>query len=168
MDIIFNCPNCDQELAVDSSGAGSQIECPSCNVLITIPSASASKSQPLPTQEAPTPMAASAITSSAAAKVAMHLKVPVRDTPSESLIAKPKPPLEVVVKGAGKKLRQRTIRHASCIENGHDHFDERVAEFLNEVGENNIVEMQVVNYEHFDVGVQKIMTDYGLLVIYRG
>ncbi len=30
MDIIFNCPNCDQELAVDQSGAGTQIDCPSC------------------------------------------------------------------------------------------------------------------------------------------
>ena len=29
MDIVFNCPNCDQELAVDSTGAGSNIECPS-------------------------------------------------------------------------------------------------------------------------------------------
>jgi hypothetical protein len=43
-----------------------------------------------------------------------------------------------------------------------------VAEFLNTVGETNIIQMQTVNYEQFDVGVQKIMTDYGLLIIYRG
>lgn len=98
----------------------------------------------------------------------MHLKVPVRDKPGESLIAKPKPPLEVVVKGAGKKLRTHTIRHASCIESGHDKFDERVTQFLNEVGETNIVSTHMINYEHFDVGIQKIMTDYGLFVIYRG
>ena len=42
MDIVFNCPNCEQELAVDQSGAGSQIECPSCGETITIP-ASAGK-----------------------------------------------------------------------------------------------------------------------------
>jgi ribosomal protein S27E len=36
MDIVFNCPNCEQELAVDQSGAGSQIECPSCGETITI------------------------------------------------------------------------------------------------------------------------------------
>ena len=40
--------------------------------------------------------------------------------------------------------------------------------FLHEVGETNIVSTQVVTYEQFDVGIQKIMTDYGLLVIYSG
>jgi len=166
MDIIFNCPNCDQELAVDSSGAGTQIECPACSALLTIPSASG-PTKPATEAEVPTQMAASAITSSAAAKVAMHLKVPVRDKPTESLITKPKPPLEVEVRGAGKKIKIRTIRRSSCIESGHDHFDQRVAEFLNEVGEKNIVKMETINYETFDVGLQKIMTDYGLMIIYR-
>ena len=41
MEIIFNCPNCDQELAVDSQGAGSQIPCPTCGETITIPDKSA-------------------------------------------------------------------------------------------------------------------------------
>ncbi len=170
MDIIFDCPNCEQELAVDQSGAGSEIECPSCGSKIIIPGTAATPAAPTGSSgDLPTvPAAASSINSSAAAKVEMHLKVPVRDKPGESLIAKPKPPLEVVVKGAGKKLRVHTIRHASCIESGHDKFDEKVGQFLNEVGENNIVSTHVINYEHFDVGIQKIMTDYGLLVVYRG
>ena len=37
MDIIFNCQNCEQELEVDASGAGSEISCPSCSETITIP-----------------------------------------------------------------------------------------------------------------------------------
>ena len=171
MDIIFDCPNCEQELAVDQSGAGSEIECPSCGTKITIPgesgvakpATSGGSSGELPTQTAP-----SSINSSAAAKVEMHLKVPVRDKPGESLISKPKPPLEVVVKGAGKKLKVHTIRHASCIESGHDKFDEKVTQFLCEVGENNIVSTHIINYEHFDVGIQKVMTDYGIFVVYRG
>jgi DNA-directed RNA polymerase subunit RPC12/RpoP len=166
MDIVFNCPNCDQELAVDQSGAGSQIECPSCGETITIPGAPGkvtTGSIPAAPSAAP-----SAINSSAAAKVELHLKVPVHDKPAESLIGKPKPPLDVVQKGAGKRLRIRTIRRAACIENGHDLFDDKVTSFLQEVGESNIVATHVVGYEQFDVGVQKIMTDYGLLVIYRG
>lgn len=166
MDIVFNCPNCDQELAVDQSGAGSQIDCPSCGETITIPGAPG-KGTTGSIPSAP-PAAASAINTSAAAKVELHLKVPVRDTPAESLIGKSKPPLEVVQKGAGRKLRVRSIRRAACIENGHDLFDEKVSAFLQEVGESNIVATHVVVYEQFDVGVQKIMTDYGLLVIYRG
>ena len=37
MDIIFYCPKCEQELAVDSAGIGSEIECPSCGETIVIP-----------------------------------------------------------------------------------------------------------------------------------
>jgi ribosomal protein S27E len=168
MDIVFNCPNCEQELAVDQTGAGSQIECPSCGETITIPAAPSGGKLTTGSLPAPPPPAPSAITSSAAAKVELHLKVPVHDKPAESLIAKPKPPLESVQKGAGKRLRIRTIRRAACIENGHDHFDERVSDFLQEIGEANIVATHVVGYEQFDVGIQKIMTDYGLLVVYRG
>jgi ribosomal protein S27E len=168
MDIVFNCPNCEQELAVDQTGAGSQIECPSCGETITIPAAAAGGKVTTGSLPTPPPPAPSAITSSAAAKVELHLKVPVHDKPAESLIAKPKPPLESVQKGAGKRLRIRTIRRAACIENGHDHFDERVSDFLQEIGEANIVATHVVGYEQFDVGIQKIMTDYGLLVVYRG
>ena len=166
MDIIFNCPHCEQEMAIDSSGAGSEIQCPSCGQKITIPSA--------PTPPVPAGpvdgghQGTHSIASSAAAKVEMHLKVPVRDKPGEVLIAKSKPPLEAVARGADKKARVRTIRHSACIEAGHDKFDERVSEFLNEVGEANIIAIHTISYTHFDVGTQKLLTDYGVLVIYRG
>ncbi len=165
MEIIFNCPNCDQELSVDSEGAGSEIKCPTCGAKITIPN------KPSEATSAPPPDAGvhpiNPIASSAAAKIEMHLKVPVRDKPGESLVKKAVP-LVVAAKAADKKIRIRTIRHATCIEAGHDKFDERITEFLNEVGEVNIVSVHVVNYEHFDVALQKIMTDYGLIVVYRG
>ena len=166
MDIVFNCPNCEQELAVDQSGAGSQIECPACGETITIPAGSGKMTtSSIP---APPPSAPSAINTSAAAKMELHLKVPVHDKPAESLIGKAKPPLDVVQKGAGKRLRIRTIRRAACIENGHDLFDDKVSAFLQQVGESNIVSTHIVVYEQFDVGIQKIMTDYGMLVVYRG
>jgi DNA-directed RNA polymerase subunit RPC12/RpoP len=170
MDIIFNCPHCEQEMAIDSSGAGSEIQCPSCGQKITIPSA--------PTPPVPTGAPAGhadgghqgthSIASSAAAKVEMHLKVPVRDKPGEVLIAKPKPPLEAVARGADKKTRVHTIRHAACVEAGHDKFDERVSAFLNEVGESNVIGVHTISYTHFDVGTQKILNDYGVLILYRG
>jgi DNA-directed RNA polymerase subunit RPC12/RpoP len=164
MDIVFNCPNCEQELAVDSTGAGSDIDCPSCHETITIPEQSTRIAAPV---EVPG-LTASPIASSAAAKVEKHLKVPLRDTPGERLIVKAKPPSESVARGPGKHLLQRTIRHAQCVESGHDHFDEVVAKFLNEVGEPNIVGIHTVSYTHLDIGTQKMLNDYGLLVIYRG
>jgi len=170
MDIIFDCPNCTQELAVDASGAGSEIECPSCGETIAIPHAS-KKSVPLPQTHIPGTVLAgepvNAIASSAAAKVEMHLKVPVRDKPGEILIKKSQPPLEVVQKGAGKRIRIHTLRRASCVESGHDHFDQRATEFLSEVGESNLINIIPLTYEYFDVGTQKVLTDYGIIVIYR-
>lgn len=165
MDIVFNCPNCDQELAVDSSGAGTDIECPSCGETITIPNESTKTAVE---GEPAAGVGISPIATSAAAKVEKHLKVPLRDTPGERLIIKAKPPLESVVRGAGKQLIQRTIRHAQCVESGHDKFDEVVSKFLNEVGETNIVGIHTVSYSYLDIGTQKMLNDYGVMILYHG
>ncbi len=165
MDIIFDCPNCQQELAVDSAGAGTEIECPACGETITIPRQS-TKAAP---ESAPaTGQPVNPIAASAAAKVEKHLKVPVRDKPSELLIKKPAVPLEAVAKGADKRIRTHTIRHATCIESGHDRFDEKVTEFLNEIGEANLISVHTINYTFLDIGSQKILTDFGVLILYRG
>src|ERR1041385_14049 len=98
MDIIFNCPECEQELEVDAAGAGSEIECPSCGETILIPQQGSKGTRTsdtdsphgLPTfagTPAETLNPANPIASSAAAKVQMHLKVPTNKA-AESLIAK--------------------------------------------------------------------------------
>jgi len=169
MDVIFNCPKCDQELAVDSSGAGSEIECPSCGETIVIPGPDTGNARPL--------VGASArggdgnlnpIASSAAAKVEMHLRVPVHKTPTESLIEKPLAPLEVAAKESDKKIRVKTIKHTDCIEVGHDKFDEIVTNFLGKIGESSVISINTLGYTHLDIGSQKLMTDFGVMIVYRG
>ena len=86
------------------------------------------------------------IASSAAAKVEMHLRVPVHNTPTESLIEKPLPPLEVAAKETDKKIRVKTIKHTDCIEVGHDKFDEVVSNFLGKIGESNVINITPLNY----------------------
>lgn len=163
MDIIFNCPKCEQELAVDSAGAGSEINCPSCSEKIVIPAAPAA-----PTAD-PVKMAASSINTSAAAKVEMHLKVPVRTSKQpETLIEKPKATLEVAAKESDKKMRVKTIRHTDCVEVGHDRFDEVVTNFLQKVGEQHIVSLTPMTYTHIEIGSQKLVTDYAVMIVYRG
>ena len=54
------------------------------------------------------------------------------------------------------------------MEAGHDKFDEKVTEFLNEIGETNLIVAHTISYAHFDVGTQKLLTDYGLMILYRG
>jgi hypothetical protein len=165
MDIIFDCPNCQQELVVDSAGAGTEIDCPACGETITIPRQS-TKSAP---EVAPlTGQPVNPIAASAAAKVEKHLKVPVRDKPSELLIKASEAPLEAVTKGANKKIRLHTIRHATCFESGHDRFDDKVTEFLNEVGEANLIGVHTVNYTYVDIASQKTLSDFGVLIVYRG
>jgi hypothetical protein len=167
MEIVFNCPHCNQELSVDSEGSGTQIPCPTCGESITIPSSGKVTTGSLPEKHSPV-LAPSPINSSAAAKVEMHLKVPVRDAPAESLIKKAPLPLEAIAKGADRQIRVRTIRHDKCIEAGHDKFDEITTRVLADIGEHNIITTHIINFEHFDVQTQKVMTDYGLVVMYRG
>jgi DNA-directed RNA polymerase subunit RPC12/RpoP len=168
MDIIFNCPKCEQELAVDNSGAGSEIACPSCGEKIVIPQAPAAPRTPnLPPADGAHPL--NPMASSAAAKIEMHLKVPVHSKPSESLIVKPLVPLDAAAaKEIDKKIRIKTIRHTDCIEVGHDRFDEMVSAILSKIGESNIISINSINYTILDIASQKLMTDYGLQVVYRG
>jgi hypothetical protein len=169
MDVIFNCPKCDQELAVDSSGAGSEIDCPSCGESIVIP-APDSASRPLMRavpDNAGGGVPMNPISSSAAAKVEMHLRVPVHKT-SEMLIEKPLAPLEFAAKESDKKIKVKTIKHTDCIEVGHDKFDEVVSNFLSKVGETNVVNIATMTYTHLDIGSQKLLTDFAVMIVYRG
>jgi DNA-directed RNA polymerase subunit RPC12/RpoP len=171
MDVIFNCPKCEQELAVDASGAGTEIQCPSCGESIVIPEPQASG----PRLGIPTIAGASrveahpvnAIDASAARKIELHLKVPTH-TSTESLIAKPLPPMEVAAKDTDKRIRTKTIRHTDCIEVGHDKFDEVITNFLVKIGEANLVSINTLNYSYLDIGTQKLLTDFGVFIVYRG
>jgi len=171
MDVIFNCPQCEQELAVDSSGAGTEINCPSCGEAITIPEPASA----VPRVAGDGSLGAarveahpvSAMASSAAAKVELHLRVPSNKA-GESLITKPLVPLEAVAKGMDKGIKTKTIRHTDCIEVGHDKFDEVLSKFLAKVGEDNIISINTVNYSFLDIGTQKLLSDFGVLIVYRG
>src|SRR5207245_7574336 len=96
MDVIFKCEHCDQELSVDASGAGTEINCPSCGEPIIIPGPPATAARAAGTQHA------GAIGASAAAKEDKHFSVPVHDTPNEMLIEKPLQPLKITAKEDNK------------------------------------------------------------------
>jgi DNA-directed RNA polymerase subunit RPC12/RpoP len=181
MDLIFNCPKCNQELEVDASGAGEEIECPSCGERIRIPAqgAAAAASGAAAAADAPPKpawgttsgehQAVNAIAASAAAKVEKHLKVPVRaDTKGQMLIAKALPPLEVAAKESDRVMRVKCIRHVDCVEVGHDKFDEVVTAFLGKIGETNLVSLTTISYSHLDISSQKLLTDYGVMIVYKG
>ena len=164
MDIIFNCPKCEQELAVDG-WQRFEITAVLFGKIVGLKRQNLRPPRPSHPRNG---VHGSSMSSSAAAKVEMHLKVPVHDKPAASLIEKPSVPLEVAAKESDKKMKVKTIRHTDCVEVGHDKFDEVVTGFLQKVGETNIVSLTPMTYTHLDIGSQKLMTDYAVMVIYRG
>jgi DNA-directed RNA polymerase subunit RPC12/RpoP len=165
MDVIFKCKLCGQDLEVDASGAGTEIECPACHGKILIPEAEPQGEAALGAP--PGPKIIDAMASSAARKEEKHFSVPVHDEPTESLITKPLVPLEVAAKEA-IKLRVKTIRHSDCVEVGKDHFDEVVTRFLEKIGETHLVSITTITYMHQDLASRAWIDDYGVLLVYRG
>jgi hypothetical protein len=159
-------------LAVDSTGAGTEINCPSCGETIVIPAPELVVNRPGVDGAPGAPRVevhpVNPIASSAAAKVEMHLRVPDHKTPAASLIVKPLAPLEVAAKESDKKIRVKTIKHTDCIEVGHDKFDEVVSNFLIKIGESNMVSITTLTYTTLDIGTQKLMTEFGVMIVYRG
>ena len=49
-----------------------------------------------------------------------------------------------------------------------DHFDEKVTAVLQKIGEANIISLNTVNYTHLDLASRQLVSDYGVLIIYRG
>ena len=155
MDINFKCRHCVQDLSVDASAAGSEIQCPSCNGTLVIPPAPPPVANPNP------------MSTSAAAKEEKHFAVPQHDKSADLLIAKPLKPLDAAAK-EGITIRVKSIRHSDCVEVGKDHFDEVATAFINKIGEANIVKMETFSYAHKDLETRDWVPDYGLLVIYHG
>ena len=158
MDINFKCRHCEQELTVDAAGTGSEIQCPACGGTLVIPAAEGAVL---------TPHVVNPISSSAAAKEEKHFVVPQHQKASESLIAKPNRPLEAAAH-EGIQLRIKCIRHFDCVEVGKDHFDEVVTNYLNKIGEQNIVKIDTFNYAHRDLETRDWVTDYGVFILYKG
>ncbi len=160
MDISFKCPVCDQELEVDATGAGSTIECPSCTSSIAVPNSESSSgaqpaAAPAPPKEPP--------------KVEKHFSVPVHEgAASEVLVKTAVRPLEVVAKDGDKTMRIKTFKRTDCVEVGKDRFDEFVSNFLEKVGQINIVSINPITYSYLELNSHQIVGDYGVMIVYKG
>lgn len=156
MDVTFHCHHCRQELVADASLAGTSIQCPSCATPIAVPNLDVTSVKVL-----------NPISSSAAAKEEKHFVVPTHEGPSEVLIKKPVVVEKPVVAPGERQLRTKTIRRIDCVEVGHDRFDEVISEFLQKIGPENLVSLNTLGYTHIDIGSQKLLTDFGVLIVYR-
>lgn len=110
------------------------------------------------------PAAATPHATPAAAEAHKPLSVPRREGPQESLVKKT---VHAEDLHEEKKIRVRTIKRGSCVEVGHDLFDEKVTEFLNKVGRENIIHMSAISYGAMD-STGHMLPDYGIMVVYNG
>ena len=156
MDIVFNCPFCNQELSVDETGAGAEIPCPSCSEVLLVPSSEFSNLVASPTEAAPEPAPNKDTRSIARAAESA--------TPAQ--ILKPNRPLDATAKG-DKKPRLKTFRRQDCMKDGKDRFDEAVTEFLQKIGADNVVGAHPISYSYVAKEGGQILADYGVIVLYR-
>jgi hypothetical protein len=208
MDILFNCPHCQQELQVEASAAGSEIECPACSKSLTVPAATPEntvetpaageetttppeeqENQPAAQEEQaneaeesaaphtltlprggtpPPPAAPKTPAPTHAVAPSKHFVVPVHSTPAEVLITKASKPLEIAAQESDKKLRIKTIRRSECLEVGRDHFDEKVSAFLDKVGQPNVISVTAVHYSIVDASTHQAVSDYGIMILFKG
>jgi hypothetical protein len=97
-----------------------------------------------------------------------HFSVPVHEGPGEALIKKPNRPLEVAAKDSDKKIRIRTFKRTDCQEVGRDRFDDVVSEFLDKVGWDNVISVNTINYSYIQLETHTVVTDYGVLIVFKG
>jgi len=67
----------------------------------------------------------------------------------------------------GEKIKVRTFKRTEFIEVGRDTFDENVGKFFTAIGAENIIQILPLSYEHIDISTQKVVSDYGLMLVYK-
>ena len=141
---------------MDLGAAGQQLSCPTCSRLITVPQPEPANTKAPPPPSGPAP-----------AKEAKHFSVPVTAGPSAPLIQKSQALLDVVASTGPRQLHIKTIRHIDCKEVGHDNFDKIVTDALGKIGEEAIISINTINYSYVEMGTQKLLNDFGVLIVYK-
>ena len=170
MDTSFSCPKCNLHITADESVVGEEVDCPDCGHKIRVPppkksrpGGSGAKSPASSTRNVSAAVKSGAKSTSQALGH-KALVVPQHHGPPESLLKKAavedhsdEPP----------KIRVRCIKRSTCVEVGHDRFDEVVTDFLNKVGQANIISLSPISYGVIDPSGH-MLPDYGIMVIYKG
>lgn len=168
MDTSFNCPKCNIHITADECVMGEEVDCPKCNEKFRVPLPQKPNTIPVvppaPVPAATAPGPAKPEAPKPAAPEHKPLSVPQRSGPQESLVKKA---AHTEHKDEPPKIRLKTIKRGSCVEVGHDLFDEKVTEFLNKVGQENIIHMNTIGYGAMD-STGHMLPDYGILIVYKG
>lgn len=64
-------------------------------------------------------------------------------------------------------VRVKSFKRTEFIEIGRDRFDDGVSEALTQIGAENIINVLPLTYEHIDIATEKVVADYGVIVVYK-
>lgn len=67
----------------------------------------------------------------------------------------------------GTRIRVKSFKRTEFIEIGKDMFDQNVSKFLTDIGTENIINILPLTYEHIDMASEKVVSDYGVIVVYK-
>ncbi len=143
---------------------GTQVGCPSCGEVITVPElaaateAAAAQVEQAPAAPAPAP---------APGRRDRPVSMPLRSVVAR--IEKPNAPLDIAAaRASAKKLKFKTYRHADYVKDGQDRFDEVLTQLVEFAGQEGIVAMHPIHYTLPGKDGGPPMTDYGVIVVYKG
>ncbi|MDB4459198.1 hypothetical protein N9059_01350 [bacterium] len=147
MDINFTCAHCQQELSVDSSMSGIEIECPACHGNLSIPG----EAEAPPSAADPAfPVEGTTTLGSGAPRMAISLG----SGTSPTLIQKPSGMRLNKAAAADLKIFCRTFMREDY--DSTEAFDNAVTEFLSEISEHTIKGTHAVQSG----------SNYGLIIIH--
>lgn len=164
MDINFACPNCDVLLTADNSMVGDEIQCPQCSLTFNVPEGT--PIAPAPALDPVEEMLAASSVPEEKPRQRINLTLPSSAPGTSALIEKANKPLEVSAK-LGISFVVRTIRRSECVVGGKDRFDDMVAEVLSGIGEEHLHSITPVSYSHLDRASSQVLSDYGVMIIYK-
>ncbi len=182
MNIVINCPHCNQEMVIQSEYVGQNVPCPTCTKEFAIP-------QGRPEEEvkaeraaaaggaAAQPAAGAAADSAPAAGAAAPAEPKKEEKKKEKKPMPSKEELDKLLPGANKGksgtkeedkpgVRVKVIQHHNCVDMGVDLFGDIVGKFLSELDAKDIVSVTPVNYA-YKTSTGEVLGDFGVMIIYN-
>jgi hypothetical protein len=160
MNIVINCPHCSQEMIIDDSGVGASVPCPTCSKDFVIPQGR-TEDEVKKEREA---------TGGGAPKPEEKKKDAKKPMPSKEELdqllpgAKKGPATKASEDKAGVKVK--VFQHHLCIDMGKDLFPGMVADTLDAIDKEDIINISPLNYSYKDSGGD-IITEFGVMIIYN-
>ena len=167
MNMVINCPHCNQEMIIDDTAVGADVPCPTCSKNFIIPQG---KSE----EEVKKERAPAAGGGAAAPKPEEKKPEPKKDDKKKPMPSKEE--LAKLLPGANKGpsaavteekegMRVKVFQHHLCIDMGKDLFPDMVAKTLDSIDKSDIISVSPLAYSYKDSGGD-IISDFGVMIVY--